>query len=74
MSRTLHHGSWKPWVKRPSGAHWASMTPGWWTRLYMTRPKRTASRRLLDKIAADRLDADAVAFPLGNHKPHVYFW
>ncbi len=74
MSRTHHHGGWKPWVRRPTGIHWTSMTPGWWTRLYMNRPKRRRDSQMLHSIRTDQIDPDSVAWGLGNHKPHEYYW
>lgn len=75
MSRTYHHGSWnKPWVKRPIGAYWASVTPSWWTRLFMNRPKRAAIHHLERKIVTEGVDVDNVPFPLGSRKPHNYYW
>ena len=75
MSRTHHHGAYdKPWVKLPPGAYWARMTPGWWTKIWMNRPKRKSDRNLLRNVAAGKVDADDAAFGLGNHKPHIYYW
>lgn len=48
-------------------------TPSWWTKLYMNRPKRRENRRLC-KMALSGVDADELNFPLGNRKPHVYYW
>ncbi len=72
MSRTYHHGSYKPWVRRPD---WAWMhTPDWWTTEFVNRPKRTANRRLNRKLTIGHVDADNVPLPLGNRKPHIYYW
>jgi len=48
-------------------------TPGWWVNLYMNRPKRRANKALCQKIASGT-HPDEVIFPVGNHKPHVYYW
>jgi hypothetical protein len=74
MSRTHHHGEWKPWVKRPAGAYWASMTPGWWTKTFMNRPKRRRDARMLRGVLVGSVDMDAAVWELGNHKPHYYYW
>lgn len=76
MSRTYHHGliQHKPWHKHPPGYHWASVTPSWWTRLYMNRPKRCRDARMLKRVIAGSLDADAAPWELGSHKPHNYYW
>lgn len=48
-------------------------TPSWWTNLYMNRPKRRENRRLCKKVLGG-VEADELVFPLGNRKPHVYYW
>lgn len=48
-------------------------TPGWWANLYMNRPKRRENRRLCKEVAAGA-DPDSIVFPLGNRRPHVYYW
>jgi hypothetical protein len=48
-------------------------TPGWWTKLHMTRPKRRENARVcLLVLKGD--DPDGLTFPLGNRKPHEYYW
>lgn len=76
MSRTHHHGliKHKPWQKRPKGYHWASQTPGWWVLLTMNKPKRAVTQRLERAILIDKKDPDATPWPLGNRKPHTYYW
>lgn len=73
MSRTRHHGQWKPWVKRPAGAHFCNMEPSWWTRMFNNRPKRRRIKKTLHGVLSGRLDADDTAWELGNNKPHLYF-
>jgi hypothetical protein len=41
--------------------------------VFHTRPKRRAERRAIDAIRRGD-DPDGVGWPLGNHKPHKYFW
>ena len=52
--------------------HW-NAAPKAWTNLYMTRPKRRITKHLCNRVVRD-MDYDEVAFPLGNHKPHEYYW
>ena len=48
-------------------------TPKWWVRLYMNRPKRRKNKILC--IAVMRgADTDGLVHPLGNRKPHEYYW
>ena len=54
-------------VRCPSG------TPKWWRRLFMTRPRRHVNRACCVRIARGA-DPDGMTFPLGNHKPHIYYW
>lgn len=44
-----------------------------WRRLHMTQPRRHANAACCARIAKDE-DPDGMVFPLGNHKPHVYYW
>jgi hypothetical protein len=65
---------------------WESPTSAWhpykrvmnsyprsWDILYHTRPKRRENRALEKKIMKGS-DADGIAWPVGNHKPHTYYW
>lgn len=47
-------------------------TPKWWRRLFMTRPRRRANAACCTRIV-NGIDPNGMAFPLGNHKPHVYY-
>lgn len=85
MSRTHHHGGWRPWRITPAAKPWVRQrkhggarrltltTPHWWIRLLMNKPKRHANKRLLRAVLYGA-DYDAMAFPLGNRKPHAYFY
>lgn len=48
-------------------------TPGWWVHEYMNKPKRRKNDRLCHRIIKGD-DPDNVAWPLGSHKPHLYYW
>ena len=47
--------------------------PKSWRKLYMTRPQRKKTKLLCHKIK-NGADFDGISFPLGNRKPHEYFW
>ena len=48
-------------------------TPGWWVCFRMNRPKRRENRRLCKAIVAGA-DPESIVFPLGNRRPHLYYW
>lgn len=48
-------------------------TPKWWRQMFMTRRRRRANASCCTRIR-NGADPDALVFPLGNHKPHVYYW
>jgi hypothetical protein len=48
-------------------------TPSWWIAMYMNQPKRRENKKLCSKILHGA-DPDELIFPLGNRKPHVYYW
>ena len=48
-------------------------TPKWWRKLHMTRPRRRANKWCCTCISKGQ-DPDEISFPLGNCKPHVYYW
>jgi len=52
--------------------HW-NAAPKAWTNLYMTRPKRREEKRLCGLLVRE-INAEGVTFPLGNHKPHIYYY
>lgn len=49
-------------------------TPGWWVKLFMTRPRRREEAHLCRLLEQGSVDGDEVVFPLGNHKPHKDYW
>jgi hypothetical protein len=57
----------------PSSTYWLSHTPRWWVKLFMTRPKRRENKSACVSILKGE-DPDGVVFPLGNRKPHKYYW
>jgi hypothetical protein len=48
-------------------------TPKWWRKLHMTRPRRRENSRICHLILRGA-DPDGITPPLGNCKPHVYYW
>lgn len=57
----------------PSSTYWLCHTPKWWVMFYMTRPKRRANRAVCLAIIKGA-DPDEAVYPLGNCRPHVYYW
>ena len=49
-------------------------SPSEWNRLYHNAPKRRKNKRLCKKILDGYYDCDNISWPLGNSKPHVYYW
>ena len=58
---------------RGKPCYYTMNTPSWWTRLHMTRPRRQQNHRLCHAVERGA-DAEALVFPLDNHKPHEYYW
>lgn len=48
--------------------------PIWHDLFFHIRPKRRASKAMLHAIKTNQLDPENAALPLGNHKPHKYYW
>ncbi len=56
--------------------HWQS-TPSWWTRIFMNRPQRIASKRWereIVKYSFWDIANDDFDPPLIGDKPHTYYW
>jgi hypothetical protein len=47
--------------------------PKWWRRLKMSRPRRRENR-LICHLILRGADPEGITPPLGNHKPHEYYW
>lgn len=54
-------------------SRWMCCWPRYWDIEYHRRPKRREEQRLLVRIRQGD-DPDGIAWPLGNHKPHRYYW
>jgi hypothetical protein len=48
-------------------------TPKWWRKLFMIRPLRRANAKVC-RLAGKGVDSELLIFPLGSHKPHIYYW
>lgn len=57
----------------PGSGYWLRQTPKWWRKLYMTKPKRRMNSKAVSSIRRGD-DPDDMAYPLGNRKPHEYYW
>lgn len=53
--------------------HFPRGTPKWWRKLHMTRPKRRENALCCFRVMKGD-DPEGMAFPVGNRKPHVYYW
>lgn len=74
MSRTRHHSHrWGKQHKNLRPGCWTHEAPGWWTRLFMNVPKRRRNKHVARGVLRGG-DPDGTAYPLGNRKPHKYYW
>jgi hypothetical protein len=53
---------------------WMQWWPKWYDVLFHNRPKRRAEARELRRVVSGYVDIDAGLFPLGNNRPHIYYW
>jgi hypothetical protein len=53
--------------------NYSNSAPWWWRNLMMTRPKRRLTQSLCRNVLQG-LDAEGVIWPLGNHKPHIWYY
>lgn len=53
--------------------HFPNGTPKWWRKLHMTRPRRRANKQVC-RLVLKGSDPDSLVLPLGNRKPHRYYW
>ena len=58
---------WHPYISRMDS--W----PAWWDRTFHIRPRRAAAKRL-ERQVMQGADPDGLVWPLGNSKPHKYYW
>jgi hypothetical protein len=57
-----------------SRGHWLNHYPRWWDIMHHTRPRRRDERRITWLVLTGDLDPDAATWPLGNSRPHIYYW
>lgn len=58
--------------RRGYGVPFPYGTPKWWRKLYMTRPKRRANKRVCHLILG--VPIPTASRHRSNCKPHVYYW
>lgn len=65
------------WTRRQCDARpdyaWMRHWPRWWDIVFHTRPQRRRQRECVVAVMHGA-DPDGIAWPLGNHKPHTYYW
>ncbi|EAM6792394.1 hypothetical protein E0G74_01370 [Salmonella enterica] len=69
-AKHIHHADRRNWEKAPRCNY--SANPGWWDRLYHTRPRRADDRNNARAIVKG-YDAEGVVWMLHN-RPYIYFW
>jgi hypothetical protein len=68
-----HHRRTRPRTKTYGNPARIWSTPAHWSITFNVRPKRRHNTRM--ELAVMRgEDPDELAWPLGNHKPHQYYW
>jgi hypothetical protein len=74
MSRTYRFDPYPGNDKARDGKVWGVQSePWWWRNAMLTRPKRREHARLCRKIMQGA-DADGLVWPLGNARPHLWYW
>jgi len=73
MSRTYRCDEYGRNLRRYNKVRFPFGTPRWWRRMHMTRPLRHENKQLCRNIMRGA-DSERIIWPLGNHKPHVYYW
>jgi len=57
----------------PYSTYWLSHTPRWWVKMFMTKPRRRQNKKICMAVIRGE-DPDGLVYPLGNRKPHEYYW
>jgi len=73
MSRTWRTDPYNQKPVRDGKAFSYDAAPWWWRNLTMTRPKRRLTRNLCQNVLKG-FDTEDLAWPLGNHKPHIWYY
>lgn len=68
-ARTRSHYS-----PRARQTYWLGTWPAAWDVLYHRRPQRRRTRAIEKAILRGGMDPDSATWPLGNRKPHQYYW
>ncbi len=53
--------------------HTLDECPKHWRKLYMTKPCRRKNSFLCGQVLRG-CDPENIVWPLGNRKPHIYYW
>lgn len=76
MSRTKRIDVFNGYVKTCRDGktyNYRKQAPWHWRNPMMVRPKRAKTKTMCTKVLKG-YDSENMAFPLGNHKPHIYYW
>ena len=55
-------------------SNWLNSWPAWHDIVFHTRPRRRKEASVETEVAKGRVDPDEAVWPLGNSKPHKYYW
>jgi hypothetical protein len=67
----------KPKIKKHAfnpDNHWFKATPSWWTKVFMTKPKRAKCRNWEKQTLRLQNIEDFTICPDFGNKPHLYYW
>jgi len=73
MSRTWRTDRYTQKRGRDGKTFHYAQAPWHWRNLMMTRPNRRLTSLLCQQVLKG-LDAEGIAWPLGNHKPHIWYY
>lgn len=48
-------------------------TPGWWIRMFMSKPQRARGVKFCHNVKTGQ-DPEVAHHDLGLNKPHLYYW
>jgi len=71
MSRSYRHGKYSRHSKMDYW-RWLCSEPRWWRTLHKHKPRRSATKELINKIYKG-YDIEDLAYPL-DKKPWIYYW
>lgn len=71
--RGPHGQLWRKYRHVNGGIPFPHGAPKSWRKRYMTRPRRRENKRIC-RLILRGADPEGMTPPLGNCKPHVYYW